>query len=126
MAKIDKWQALQQFWSSFGIPAYDRNSVPDDATMPYITYDATTGSLDDMIPATADVWYFGKSWKDISLKVDEIAEVITRGGKVIPINNNDEYVWVCRGVPFAQRMPDENDNVKRVYLVLNIEFLTKN
>ena len=28
---MDKEQSLQQFWSSFGLPAYDETSVPDNA-----------------------------------------------------------------------------------------------
>ena len=29
---MDKWKALQSFWESFDIPAYDEATVPDDAT----------------------------------------------------------------------------------------------
>ena len=35
---MNKEQAIHFFWSQFGLPAYDENSVPDDAQMPYITY----------------------------------------------------------------------------------------
>mgnify|MGYP007057717663 CR=1 FL=1 len=28
---MNKTQALHQFWNSFGIDAYEENSVPDDA-----------------------------------------------------------------------------------------------
>lgn len=122
---IDKWQAMQSFWESFNIPAYDESSVPNDAKMPYITYDVSTGSLDSMIPCTGNVWYYSNSWQPISQKVDEISEAIGIGGKVIPIDGK-QYVWICRGEPFAQRVQEENDNVKRVYLILNVEFLTKN
>lgn len=30
--------ALYEFYSSFGLPAYQTDSVPDDAQLPYITY----------------------------------------------------------------------------------------
>ena len=31
---MDKFQAQQSFWSSFGLTAYDENTVPDDAEYP--------------------------------------------------------------------------------------------
>lgn len=122
---MNKWQALDAFWNSFGIPAYEENSIPDDAKMPYITYNASIDSLDRPQNCTADVWYHSNSWQGISLKVDEISNAITIGGKVMPIDDK-QFVWICRGTPFAQRMADEDDEVKRIYIVLNVEFLTKN
>lgn len=121
---MNKWQAIDAFWNSFGIPAYEENSIPEDAVMPYITYNVTVDSLDSMQVCTADLWYHSNSWEDISLKADEISQAITIGGKVIPIDNK-EYVWICRGRPFAQRMSDEEDAIKRVYIVTNVEYLTK-
>lgn len=35
---MNKAQAIQAFWESFGVPAYEESTVPDDAVMPYITY----------------------------------------------------------------------------------------
>ena len=39
-------QTLHSFWSSFGLTAYDENSVPDDAVLPYITYSVSYDSFD--------------------------------------------------------------------------------
>ena len=36
---MDKAQALHSFWSGFGLTAYDENTVPDGAQLPYITYE---------------------------------------------------------------------------------------
>lgn len=122
---MNKWQAMDTFWNSFSIPAYEEHSVPENAKMPYITYNVTVDSLGNMQVCTADIWYRSNSWQEISLKADEIADYITIGGRVIPIDNK-QYVWVCRGVPFAQRMPDEEDTIKRIYIVTNVEYLTEN
>jgi hypothetical protein len=46
---MDKEQAIQNFWSQFGIPAYDENSVPDDLRYPFITYSVSTDMLDDTV-----------------------------------------------------------------------------
>lgn len=123
---MDKWQAIHNFWNSFGIPAYDENSVdtgenaPD---LPYITYNAQTGALNQVLSLTASLWYEGSSWADISHKADEIAEAIGTGYKIYTIN--DGFVWITRGQPFAQRMSDPtNASIKRIYIMTNAEFLT--
>lgn len=122
---MNKWKAIDSFWNSFGIPAYEEHSIPENAVMPYITYNVTVDSLGNMQVCTADLWYRSNSWQEVSLKADEIADYLTIGGKVIPIDNK-QYVWVCRGAPFAQRMPDEEDTIKRIYIVTNVEYLTEN
>ncbi len=122
---MDKEQALQAFWSSFGLEAYDENTVPIEATMPYITYAVVTDSLENKVSASASLWYKSTSWKDISNKKDEISNAIGIGGHVTPINGG--YMWITRGTPFAQRMSDPNDDsIRRIYLNAVVEFLTEN
>lgn len=121
---MNKAQAIHKFWSGFGLPAYDENSVPDNAVMPYITYGVSTGALDDIIILTGSLWYRSASWQDISLKADEIAEAVGKNGYKISVLDNG-YLWVNQGSPFAQRMSDQSDNmIRRIYLVLSAEFLT--
>ena len=57
----DKWQALYQFWSSFGIPAYAENSVPEEAEMPYITYEGEVGNFDKVLSLSAQIFYYDTS-----------------------------------------------------------------
>ena len=45
---MTKEQALYKFWISFGMQAYEENSVPSDATFPYITYQLVTDSIGTM------------------------------------------------------------------------------
>lgn len=119
---VNKWQAIQSFWSGFGIPAYDETSVPDDAVYPYITYNAAVGEFEQMTQLTASVWYRSSSWEGISNKVDEISESIYPY-KLLKVD--DGYVYIYKGNPFAQRMADENYTLRRVYLILYAEFLSK-
>lgn len=119
---MNKWQALQSFWESFGIPAYDVNSVPDDATMPYITYVAATAPFENVIPLEGHIWYHSTSWTEISQKADEIAVAVSPH-KLIRIDNK-EYIYLAQGSPFAQRVKDENDSVKRIYINIMAEFLS--
>lgn len=121
---MDKEQAIHQFWSSFGIPAYDENTVPDSAVMPYITYSVSTGSLDDFMSLYASLWYRDTSWEDIVKKKEQIARYVGEEGFVcIPVDGG--YLYISPGRPFSQRMSDPSDNmVRRMYINLDAEFLT--
>lgn len=122
----DSYQALQQFWSSFGWKAYDENTVPDDAMElnngKYITYEAAISAFDETTYLTASLWMRSSAWDEISLKAIEIFESIGRGGKLL--NTNNGYLWVTRGTPFAQRMGEDDDMIRRIYLNIQAEFMT--
>lgn len=120
---MDKYKAAQEFWEQFGLIAYDENTVPENAVMPYITYAVTTGPIDNVQFWSASLWYYSPSWEDISLKAEEIAEAIgTQGFYKAKIDGG--YLWLVQGSPFAQRMADEDDMVRRIYITVNAEFLT--
>ena len=120
---MTKSAAIYQFWSGFGLTAYEENTVPDDATFPYITYQLITDSFDREIPLTASIWYRSESWTGINAKTEEISQKISRGGKVIHCDGG--AIWLKRGQPFAQSMGDESDNlIKRKYLNITAEFMT--
>lgn len=120
---MDKQQAFYGLWSNFNIPAYDELSVPDDAVMPYITYQVITDSIDKPVFPTASLWYRSSSWSDIDLKLQEITDYIDN---VLPIELDAGYMNVTRGTPWAQRMAEELDRtVKRYVLNLNVEFYTR-
>ena len=121
---MDKAQSIHYFWSMFGLPAYDENSVPDDATMPYITYSVSTGSIDNFVLLSASLWYRSTSWASISRKADEIESVIT-GMNPSTIKIDGGRVYLVKGNPFAQRMSEPGDSMtRRIYLQINAEFLT--
>lgn len=122
---MDKVQAIDEFWNSFGLPAYDENTVPTDDSVdyPYITYSVSTDSLGNMVPLSASLWYRSTSWEDITHKAREIARVIKT--QHMPIKIDGGYVWLVGGTPFSQRMSDPNDDmVRRIYLNVSAEYLT--
>ena len=120
---MTKAAAIYQFWNSFGLTAYEENTVPTDAAFPYITYQLVTDSFDREIPLTASLWYRSESWTAINAKTDEISHKISRGGKIISCD--DGAIWLKRGQPFAQNMRDESDDlIKRKYLNITAEFMT--
>ena len=120
---MTKAAAIYQFWSGFGLTAYEENTVPEDATFPYITYQLVTDSFDREVAATASPWYRGESWTAINAKTEEIAQQIGLGGKIIKCDGG--RIWIKRGQPFAQNMGDESDDlIKRKYLNVTIEYFT--
>lgn len=121
---MTKSQALNQFWGGFGVPAYDENSVPDDAVFPYITYTESLDSLGNVLTLTANIWDKSTSWKFVTDKQEEIARRIGEYGHyMVPLDGGGLYL--TKGTPFAQRMADSDNDIKRVYLVVMGEFLTK-
>jgi hypothetical protein len=120
---MTKAAAIYQFWSGFGLNAYEENTVPEDAVFPYVTYQLVTDSFDREVAATASLWYRGESWTAINAKTEEISAHIGLGGKIIKCDGG--RIWIKRGQPFAQNMGDESDDlIKRKYLNVNIEYFT--
>lgn len=124
---MTKAQAIYEFWSSFGIPAYDELTLPsgdDKPDPPYITYSVSTGAIDSILLLTASVWYRDTSWVDVTEKADEIGEKLGRNGFYIQ-ELEEGYMWMVQGDPFAQRMSDPDDDMlRRIYLNVTAEFLT--
>lgn len=124
----DTWQIQDQFWNSFGIPAYDENTVFDEDEMPaypHITYEAQNGIWNQNLSLSASIWYRSTSWKEISQKANEILATINRG---LILKVDQGYFWIKapEGTPFAQRIgTDGDDQVKRIYISINAEALTE-
>lgn len=117
--------ALNKFWNSFGWDAFEENTVPDQAfsdRSEYITYSSGQNYFDEPMMLTASLWQRSTSWTGTVAKMQQIAEYIGIGGKLI--KTDDGYLWIKRGTPFAQRMSDEDPAVRRIYLNLEIEFFT--
>ena len=121
---MDAEQAIHSFWSSFGLTAYDENSVPDTAELPYITYSLSYDTFDHQVSMVANLWYQSTSWKAKTNKMQEISEGITQSGKVIIIDNG--YLWIKRGSPFGQRMGDVENNLKRMLINVSAEYFQIN
>lgn len=122
---MTKAAAIYQFWSGFGLTAYEENTVPTDAIFPYVTYQLVTDSFDREVAATASLWYRGESWTAINAKTEEIARFIGGGGCLIDCDGG--FIWLKRGSPFAQNMGDESDDlIKRKYINVTVEYMTAN
>ena len=121
---MDRWEALYSFWSSFGIPAYEENSVPENAAFPYITFEATVGDFENIIPLSASIWdRTTRGTAFIDTKADEIEQFI-KNMDVCPVIKGGRYRVFTRG-QFAQNMGDPDDKlIKRKLLSVKFEFMT--
>lgn len=110
--------ALYTFFSSFGLPAYEENSVPDDVALPYITYQVAIPDWRDSSSISASVWYMGNGYSEVNSKVDEISDKIGDGYRQEAGNG---CIWLNKETPFAQVVPTGNDNVKVVTLNIGLQ-----
>lgn len=53
-------QALYNFWSNFGLPAYQADMVPDGTPFPYVTFETVYGAPFGANVLSARIW-----WKDV-------------------------------------------------------------
>lgn len=122
---MTKAAALYSFFSSFGLTAYEENTVPTGAEFPYLTYNVITDSIGNEVSLSCSLWYRSDSWLAANAKAEQISLAISSGGKTIPCDGG--AVWLKRGSPFAQSMGDDSDNlIKRKLLNITAEYLTFN
>lgn len=123
---MTKEGALYLFWSSFGLTAYEENTVPtgeDAPKFPYLTYSVSTDEMGREIALNTSLWYRSDSWVEINAKTEDIAEKIGRGGYLVHFDGGS--IWIKKGQPFAQNMGDESDDmIRRKYLNILAEYLS--
>ena len=106
---MTKAAAIYQFWSSFGLTAYEENNVPSDAPLPYISYQYVSGKFGYEVAMNA--------------KVEEIGAFIDNMKKTIKIDNG--RIRIHCGDPWCNTMADQNDPaVKAKILNIVVEYMT--
>lgn len=119
---MDKAQAINAFWNSFDLPAYDERTVPENVKMPYITYEMSTASLDEPILLSANLYYSDTGWKAITQKAKQIEAYIKA---MVPIKIDEGRVFISTSAPFSQRLEEPEDHlIRRLLLNIYVEFLT--
>ncbi len=121
---MDKAQAIDRFWNSFGLDAYEQTTVDKDAQMPYITYEVVTDSFENAVSMSADLWYYSESWAKAEQMASRISKFIGISGVLINLGGKDGYMWIKRDTPFSQHVTDPNDMVRRIRIGIQVEFLT--
>ena len=122
---MTKGAALQAFFSRF-MDAYAASAVPDDATLPYLTYELITSVWNGgEVGMTVNMWFRTTSEKEPNAAVDKLSKAIGIGGVQLPCD--DGVIWLKRGSPWAQSLTDATDKtIKRRYINVTAEYLTIN
>lgn len=123
---MDKWQAQNSFWNSFGVPAWEEHSVPDDQkkTFPRITFESAVAPFESLVPITASIWDRSTSW----VRADALSNAIEGYIKAMgcPEIEGGRYRVYIGNTTFAQKMDDPaDDQIKRILLNVTFEFMTK-
>ena len=105
-------KAFYDFWSSFDIPAYPEDGVPDDAVLPYITYNVIIPHWASSAVVNARVWYRSTSYAEVTAKAQAISERIGEG---VAIGGG---VYLFKEDNFLQFQPYDasEDTIKVAYL----------
>ena len=123
---MTKGEALNTFFSGFGMTAYASSAVPHDVTFPYLTFDNVIDSWSGgEVSITVNLWFYTESEAIPNAKAEQVAAAIGLGGKVLPCDEG--YIWLKRGSPWCQNLSDEVDkNIKRRYINVTAEYFTQN
>lgn len=133
---MNKQQAYNSFWNSFGVLAFEENSVPDDdvikalvsagkasSKFPYITYQVLTDDISGAVFPTASIWDKSNSWERSDLLSNRISEYIQR---MDTIRLDDGRMFITKGSPYAQHSAEEGDpSIRRIILNLGVQFFTE-
>lgn len=111
-------RALYAFFGGFGLPAYVENTVPDEAALPYITYELLRPDRLSQASFRARIWYRDTSFAAITAKADEIRRVI-EGGHSIPTADGALRIWP--DTTFLQFQPPDEPELKIAYLSMILE-----
>lgn len=119
---MTKGEAIQNFFEQF-MQAYPASAVPQDIVFPWLTYELKTGAWgDEDADIQVNLWYHTTSEAEPNAMAEHIGQTIGRGGILLPCDKG--AIWVKRGSPWCQSVPDADSAVKRRLLNLSLEFLT--
>lgn len=113
-------EAVNTYLSSFGLPAYTMETVPEGAELPYITYGLSEPEWSSKASMYAQVWDRTKSNAGIIDVSDQIIRDIGIGKK-LPIDGG--YVVIWPETPMQQLMVD--GDFRSVYMNFSVNVYHK-
>lgn len=108
---------VKQHWD-----AYPETSVPSkaaghsyDASFPYLTYNAPFDpDYERNVSIAVNLWDYTLSEKTMNDAVSELSNAIGNGGEQILCDGG--CIWLRRGTPFSQAIPDNDPKLKHRYI----------
>ena len=107
---------LKLFFSGFGLPAYARQSIPDEVAIPYITYDLIEPRWDQQGNMSCQVYYPKNQLEELLTKADEIKAAIVNGKR---IDMPGGYVVIYNAETQDQYIADEYTQSAYISLLIN-------
>lgn len=111
--------ALNGFFSGFGLPVYPEDCVPSKAALPYLTVlPVMPKGYDETAAFHARLWYPSDGGKlPVLRKIDEIRAALADG---LVADCEGGAVLLCAGEPWAQSMDDPAESYLCTYLNFEI------
>lgn len=133
---MNKQQAYNNFWNSFGVLAFEENSVPTEdeinaliasgaasARWPIITYQVLLDDIGSPVYPSASIYDKDSSWERADTLANAISATI-QSQKTIKLDNG--RMFITKGSPFAQHMEEASDrSIRRIIINTGIEFFTE-
>lgn len=124
---MDNYQALQTFWSGFGVSAYDEQTVFDKGNQPaypHITYESAGGGYMNTATLSASLWSKSTSWAWLKQKAEEIKKSIGYGG--VRLKTDDGIIWIKlpETATFSAPFDSGDDTIKRMRMTIEVDFMT--
>lgn len=124
---MTKAEAFYDFWSDFGVPAFEENSLyelDEEPELPYLTYEVATDAFsDEDIPLSATLWARSGTWEELDALSERISAAFGRIGKLLVCDTGK--ILLIKRRPFAQHYGDDADNLtKRVLISISVRFYT--
>ena len=107
---------LKTFFSSFSLPAYTLESVPDTVTLPYITFPLIEPEWNEQANFYCQVWYPKKKLEELLIKADQIVAAI---GTMKKFEQNGGYLVLYPSTPLIQILSDEETQSAYINLSIN-------
>lgn len=113
---INTAKTLKTFFSSFGIPAYTLESVPETVELPYITYPLTEPEWSEQASFYCQVWYPKKRLAELLAKADQITAAIGTGKR---FEQDGGIMVLYPSTPLTQILTDDYSQSAYINLSIN-------
>lgn len=107
---------LKEFYSSFDLPAYTLSSVPDEVTLPYITFPLEEPEWSQQKTTYCQVWYPKNRLAELLAKADQVVAAI---GGMKKFTQPGGYVVLYPSTPLVQILSDEGSQSAYINLTIN-------
>lgn len=108
-------KALKNFVGGFGIPAYATETVPDDVSLPYLTYPLKEPEWNQKTTFYIQGWYRTTDYTEMLEKADQIIREVGVG---VTISTDSGYIVLYPETPLVQTLV--NDDIRSFYINLSL------